>query len=150
MTDREKFVETAHEYLTVPYVWGGSSKEGIDCSGLVIACLTAINRWEPGADDTAQGLWNRFFRKYGESLYPKEGSLSFWFNKHGKAYHVAICIDGTQCITADGGDRSCLTPEIAIAHGAYVRIRDINHRRTRPKFVDIFPIERSVEDAGQV
>jgi cell wall-associated NlpC family hydrolase len=33
-------VETAKQYLGVPYRWGGSSRGGVDCSGLVYAvCL---------------------------------------------------------------------------------------------------------------
>jgi hypothetical protein len=32
---REKIIATAKGYLGVPYVWGGTSAEGFDCSGLV-------------------------------------------------------------------------------------------------------------------
>jgi cell wall-associated NlpC family hydrolase len=34
-------IRTAEEYLGVPYVWGGASKSGVDCSGLVMLAYEA-------------------------------------------------------------------------------------------------------------
>ncbi len=34
-------IQTAYSYLGVPYVWGGESKRGIDCSGLVLRAYGA-------------------------------------------------------------------------------------------------------------
>ena len=33
------YVETAWSFLETPYVWGGNSASGVDCSGLVQASL---------------------------------------------------------------------------------------------------------------
>ena len=35
LNKRNKFIENAKQFLGVPYVYGGTSKNGIDCSGLV-------------------------------------------------------------------------------------------------------------------
>ena len=35
LNKRNKFIETAKQFLGVPYVYGGTSRSGIDCSGLV-------------------------------------------------------------------------------------------------------------------
>ena len=44
----QKLVDTAKQYLGVPYVWAGTSPKGFDCSGLVFYCCkengTDINR----------------------------------------------------------------------------------------------------------
>lgn len=48
-------VETARSYLGVPYLWGGESREGMDCSGLVLVSYAAIGVSMPRvAQDQAQ------------------------------------------------------------------------------------------------
>ncbi len=34
-------IRTAEEYLGVPYVWGGASRSGVDCSGLIMLAYDA-------------------------------------------------------------------------------------------------------------
>jgi cell wall-associated NlpC family hydrolase len=40
---QKKIIKTAETYLGTPYVWGGNSKSGIDCSGLVCQVFKTVD-----------------------------------------------------------------------------------------------------------
>lgn len=135
------FKKTVEGFLMVPYHYGGDDFSGIDCSGLVVEGLKAagvINQ-----DLSAEGLWQLFNKPAYQVPLPRDGALAFWFDDAGKAYHVAVCISWSGqipafCITADGGDSQTLTTDDAIKRNAFVKIRPISRRRTKPKFLYLF------------
>lgn len=97
----ESIVATAKEYLGVPYVWGGASPSGFDCSGftqyVMRVCGYSINRTA-----TAQ-LDNGYSVSYSE-LQP--GDLVFFhntYNTDAPASHVGIYIGGGEFIHAGSG-----------------------------------------------
>ena len=53
----QRLLEEAAKYLGTPYVWGGYSPSGFDCSGFVSYCLTNSGVRNTGRL-TAQGLYN--------------------------------------------------------------------------------------------
>lgn len=87
-------VEVAQKFIGAPYVWGGKSALGIDCSGLVEISFAACNIELP-RDARLQELRGQKIA-FDDSLAGlKRGDLVFW------AGHVAIMIDETNIIHAN-------------------------------------------------
>lgn len=89
--DAATLIKEAQEYLGTPYVWGGYSPSGFDCSGYVSYCLTNSGVRNTG-HLTANGLLNICSRVSKDQLQP--GDLVFFqgtYNTSG-ASHVGIYI----------------------------------------------------------
>lgn len=85
-------VTVAQLFLGVPYLWGGNTIWGIDCSGLVQAAFLACGRACPGDSDQQE-------RALGCALSdgtpPERGDLLFWKG------HVALVVDPQVMIHAN-------------------------------------------------
>jgi len=77
-------VSVAELLLGTPYLWGGNSSAGIDCSGLVQVALHACGLPCP-ADSDMQAT--AFGPKLGAGAAPQRGDLLFWRG------HVAFIAD---------------------------------------------------------
>lgn len=87
----QKIVNQSKTYLGVPYVWGGKSANGLDCSGLTSRVFREVYGKEIGSVTTQQENSGTVI-SVSEA---KEGDLYFW-GSHGSTYHVGIAIgDGT-------------------------------------------------------
>jgi hypothetical protein len=80
--------QTAVEYLNSPYLWGGKSPFGIDCSGFTqqVFRFYDINLPRDAAQQVDHGLEIEF-----DDI--QEGDVAFFNNKIGKIIHVGI-LDG--------------------------------------------------------
>jgi len=82
------FVDIAQRFTGTPYLWGGRSIRGIDCSGLVQMALRAVTVQAPRDSDLQAHL--------GQPVeHPQRGDLVFW------AGHVGIMIDAQQLLHAN-------------------------------------------------
>lgn len=87
------FVKIAECFLRVPYLWGGKSMQGLDCSGLVQVSLEAFGVECPrDADMQEQAMGDALAD--GEEL--KRGDLVFWSG------HVGIMQDQSTLLHANG------------------------------------------------
>ena len=99
-------VAAATLFLGSPYLWGGNSRAGIDCSGLVQAALLACGKDSPGDSDLqAQSV--------GQALQPDDallpGDLIFWTG------HVAMVADAGRIIHATGHRMAVVFEDMAAA-----------------------------------
>ena len=80
---KSDIAKVARGFLNAPYLWGGRSFFGIDCSGLVQLCYRLCGRKLPrDAKDQAQGGEVLSFIEEAE-----EGDLAFFDNEEGVMVH---------------------------------------------------------------
>jgi cell wall-associated NlpC family hydrolase len=99
------FVTVAERFVGTPYLWGGKSNLGIDCSGLVQIALNAAGTGCPRDSDMQLAALGRLLDA-GASAKLKRGDLLFWKGHvaiardertivHANAHHMATVIENT-------------------------------------------------------
>ena len=94
----ELLLKIARRYLYAPYLWGGRSPLGIDCSGFTQMVFKIIGT--PLPRDAAQQVEEGELIDFVEQALP--GDLAFFKNKKGKVVHTGIIMPEGQIIHASG------------------------------------------------
>ncbi|MDO4680530.1 MAG: LysM peptidoglycan-binding domain-containing protein [Aerococcus sp.] len=87
-------LDIAASYLGTPYVWGGSTPNGFDCSGFVQYVYAQAGRQLSRTTQTQEYEGTQI-----SVSNAKPGDLLFW-GSYGNAYHVAIYVGNGQYIHA--------------------------------------------------
>ena len=100
-TSKEEIVKTSLEYLNSPYLWGGNSPYGIDCSGLSQMSYNLHGIQIP-RDACDQATVGETISLIEES---EPGDLAFFDNDEGIITHVGIILKNMEIIHASGHTR---------------------------------------------
>ncbi|MPZ40776.1 MAG: peptidase P60 [Rhizobiales bacterium] len=104
-TYQEKdFVAVADRFVGTPYLWGGKTSLGLDCSALVQVGLTSIGRSCPRDSDLQEQALGSPITPADDFSNLQRGDLLFWKGHvaivrdnatlvHANAYHMAVAIE---------------------------------------------------------
>lgn len=124
--------ETAPDHVAVaatlertPYLWGGASAFGIDCSGLVQLSLLMAGKPAPRDTDMQAAALGAPLNVGDELAGLRRGDLVFWNG------HVAIMADGEEIIHASGHAMMVVRERLADAIERIARLygRPVGFRR---------------------
>jgi len=95
---KENLVPTAFLYLNAPYLWGGKTPFGIDCSGFT-QMVYKLNGYKIFRDASQQATQGEALSFIEES---EPGDLAFFDNSEGIITHVGIIMKDNYIIHAHG------------------------------------------------
>ena len=96
--EKKEIINTAFLYLNAPYLWGGKTPFGIDCSGFtqMVYKLNGFKLLRDASQQATQGDALSFIEE------SEPGDLAFFDNDEGNIIHVGIIMENNYIIHASG------------------------------------------------
>jgi gamma-D-glutamyl-L-lysine dipeptidyl-peptidase len=96
--DQARIAENAYMYINAPYLWGGRSPFGLDCSGFtqLVFKMSGIRLLRDAHEQAGQG------KKITSIEEAKEGDLAFFKNDDKRIVHVGIVLNNGRIIHSSG------------------------------------------------
>ena len=104
----ERIIKTGKQFLNIPYLWGGKSTYGTDCSGLVQTIMKILGI-PLGRDTSIQVTQGVALNMLPEA---RTGDLVFFDNEEGEIVHVGLLME----------------PGLVLHSSGQVRIDPIDHQ----------------------
>ena len=92
----KSLLETIKSFINSPYLWGGKTKNGMDCSGLVQSIFKTLNIILPRDSKEQSDFGIEIKERY------KLGDLAFFGENVNKISHVGILVDNETIVHAYG------------------------------------------------
>ncbi len=112
-----KLINTIKGVLGTPYVWGGESPSGFDCSGLVQWALGRMGVWVPR---TSTQQW--YYSAPVQQLQP--GDLVFFQTYQPGPSHVGVYVGDGQFVSADNNGVKYSSLWVPYWHDRYLGARN--------------------------
>jgi len=103
------YVEVAEKFAGTPYLWGGKTSLGLDCSGLVHLSLSACGKSVPRDSDMMQGYLGEKLPHEPDLSGLERGDLVFWQG------HIAIMCDNKTIIHTNGYHMNTVIEPLEVA-----------------------------------
>jgi cell wall-associated NlpC family hydrolase len=114
----EQVLDLARRFVGVPYVWGGTSPYGVDCSGLVYLAHRRFGVLLPRDADDQEAACKTVDRDD-----QRPGQLMFFRDSSGRIHHVGIADGSGQLLHASSS--ACQVQSEPLRHGLAAAVRSL-------------------------